>query len=211
MGELVKAGKVRAIGLSEASPETIRRAHAIHPIAAVQSEYSLLYRVHAEETLATTRAFGISFVAYSPLGRSLLTGAVRQASTFPRATAVAAIRASPRTISYAIWRRSRQSKRSPATRGYSRARWRSPGCWPRATTSCRSRAPSAANGSTKPRRAFGHADGRGRCASFCGRSRRCRRRLALSRSGDEGRVYLRRGVQVPLRIANGREEPNSSQ
>lgn len=83
MGELVKAGKVRAIGLSEASPETIRRAHAIHPIAAVQSEYSLLYRVHAEETLATTRAFGISFVAYSPLGRSLLTGAVRQASDIP--------------------------------------------------------------------------------------------------------------------------------
>ena len=72
MGELVKAGKVRALGLSEASPETIRRAHKVHPLAAVQSEYSLLYRVHAEETLETTRALGISFVAYSPLGRSLL-------------------------------------------------------------------------------------------------------------------------------------------
>ena len=83
MGELVKAGKVRAIGLSEANPETISRAHKIHPIAAVQSEYSLLYRVHAEETLAMTRALGISFVAYSPLGRSLLTGAVRQASDIP--------------------------------------------------------------------------------------------------------------------------------
>lgn len=83
MGELVKAGKVRAIGLSEASPETISRAHKTHPLAAVQSEYSLLYRVHAEETLATTRALGISFVAYSPLGRSLLTGAVRQASDIP--------------------------------------------------------------------------------------------------------------------------------
>jgi aryl-alcohol dehydrogenase-like predicted oxidoreductase len=83
MGELVKAGKVRALGLSEAKPETIRRANAVHPIAAVQSEYSLLYRTDAEETLKTTRELGISFVAYSPLGRSLLTGAVRQASDIP--------------------------------------------------------------------------------------------------------------------------------
>src|SRR5260221_9030837 len=83
MGELVKAGKVKALGLSEAKPETIRRAHKTHPIAAVQSEYSLLYRKEAEETLATTRPLGISFIAYSPLGRSLLTGAVRQASDIP--------------------------------------------------------------------------------------------------------------------------------
>jgi len=83
MGELVKAGKVKALGLSEAKPETIRRAHKTHPIAAVQSEYSLLYRKEAEETLATTRPLGISYIAYSPLGRSLLTGAVRQASDIP--------------------------------------------------------------------------------------------------------------------------------
>jgi aryl-alcohol dehydrogenase-like predicted oxidoreductase len=83
MAELVRAGKVRALGLSEARPETIRRAHAVHAIAAVQSEYSLLYRVEAEETLKTTRALGISFVAYSPLGRSLLTGGVRQVSDIP--------------------------------------------------------------------------------------------------------------------------------
>ena len=83
MADLVKAGKVRALGLSEARPETIRRAHAVHPIAAVQSEYSLLFRVDAEKTLETTRALGISFVAYSPLGRSLLTGAVRQAADIP--------------------------------------------------------------------------------------------------------------------------------
>lgn len=83
MAELVKAGKVRALGLCEAKPETIRRAHAVHPLAAVQSEYSLLYRVEAEETLRTTRSLGISFVAYSPLGRSLLTGAVRQVSDIP--------------------------------------------------------------------------------------------------------------------------------
>jgi aryl-alcohol dehydrogenase-like predicted oxidoreductase len=83
MAELVKAGKVRALGLSEAKPETIQRAHKVHPIAAVQSEYSMLYRLEAEETLATTRALGISFVAYSPLGRSLLTGSVKQASDIP--------------------------------------------------------------------------------------------------------------------------------
>jgi len=83
MGELVKAGKVRALGLSEARPETIRRAHRTHPITAVQSEYSLLYRQDAEATLETTRALGISYVAYSPLGRSLLTGAVKQVSDIP--------------------------------------------------------------------------------------------------------------------------------
>ncbi len=83
MGDLVKAGKVKALGLSEAKPETIRRAHKTHPIAAVQSEYSLLYRKDAEETLATTRPLGISYIAYSPLGRSLLTGSVKQASDIP--------------------------------------------------------------------------------------------------------------------------------
>jgi aryl-alcohol dehydrogenase-like predicted oxidoreductase len=83
MADLVKAGKVKALGLSEAKPETIKRAHKTHPIAAVQSEYSLLYRQDAEETLETTRALGISFVAYSPLGRSLLTGSVKQASDIP--------------------------------------------------------------------------------------------------------------------------------
>ncbi len=83
MGELVKQGKVRAIGLCEAKPETIKRAHEIHPLAAVQSEYSLLYRQHAEETLATTRPLGIAYVAYSPLGRSLLTGSVKSASDIP--------------------------------------------------------------------------------------------------------------------------------
>jgi aryl-alcohol dehydrogenase-like predicted oxidoreductase len=80
MAELVREGKVRALGLSEARPETIRRAHKVHPIAAVQSEFSLLYRVEAEETLSTTRELGISFVAYSPLGRSLLTGTLTNPS-----------------------------------------------------------------------------------------------------------------------------------
>jgi aryl-alcohol dehydrogenase-like predicted oxidoreductase len=76
MSRLVEQGKVRHLGLCEARPERIRRAQAVHPIAAVQSEYSLLYRQEAEETRKTTRDLGISFVAYAPLGRSLLAGVV---------------------------------------------------------------------------------------------------------------------------------------
>lgn len=77
MARLVEQGKVRFLGLSEARPETIRRAHAVHKIAAVQTEYSILYRDEAEETRQTTRELGISYVAYAPLGRGLLTGALR--------------------------------------------------------------------------------------------------------------------------------------
>jgi aryl-alcohol dehydrogenase-like predicted oxidoreductase len=73
MARLIEQGKVRALGLSEARPDTIRRAHKVHPIAAVQNEYSLLFRVEAEEARAATRTLGISMVAYSPLGRGLLT------------------------------------------------------------------------------------------------------------------------------------------
>lgn len=81
MARLLQQGKVRALGLSEASPKTIRRAQAVHPIAAVQNEFSLLYRAEAEETLRTTRELKISFVAYSPLGRGLLTGVVDDPNT----------------------------------------------------------------------------------------------------------------------------------
>jgi len=77
MGLLVQQGKVRFLGLSEARPETIRRAHKAHPISAVQTEYSLLYRTEAEETRKTTRELGIGFVAYAPLGRGFLTGAIK--------------------------------------------------------------------------------------------------------------------------------------
>jgi aryl-alcohol dehydrogenase-like predicted oxidoreductase len=76
MAELVAEGKVRALGLSEAGPETIRRAHAVHPIAAVQSEYSLWSRDIEDEVIPTLRELGISLVAYSPLGRGFLTGAI---------------------------------------------------------------------------------------------------------------------------------------
>ncbi len=77
MSELVDAGKVRFIGLSEAAPETIRRAHATHPLTAIQSEYSLWTRDPEDEVLPTLRELGIGFVAYSPLGRGFLTGQIR--------------------------------------------------------------------------------------------------------------------------------------
>ncbi|HYZ41951.1 MAG TPA: aldo/keto reductase, partial [Stellaceae bacterium] len=76
MARLVEQGKVRFLGLCEARPERIRRAHAVHPIAAVQMEFSLLYRREATETRELTRDLGIAFVAYAPLGRSLLTGEI---------------------------------------------------------------------------------------------------------------------------------------
>src|SRR5438067_3317886 len=83
MKRCVEQGKVRFLGLSEAAPTTVRRAHRVHPISALQSEYSLLYRTEAEETLPTLRELGISFVAYSPLGRSLLTGQIHGAADLP--------------------------------------------------------------------------------------------------------------------------------
>ena len=77
MAELVQAGKVRHIGLSEASPETIRRAHAVHPITALQTEYSLWSRDPEERLLPTVRQLGIGFVAYAPIGRGFLSGRFR--------------------------------------------------------------------------------------------------------------------------------------
>ena len=78
MAELVRAGKVRYLGLSEAAPATIRRAHAVHPISALQSEYSLWTRDPEDGVMATVRELGIGFVAYSPLGRGFLTGEIRR-------------------------------------------------------------------------------------------------------------------------------------
>src|SRR5262245_26439730 len=100
MKELVEAGKVRHLGLSEAAAETIRRAHAVHPIAALQSEYSLFTRDLEDEILPTIRELGIGLVPYSPLGRGILTGAItsesdleaadsRRTAYFPRFQGVA--------------------------------------------------------------------------------------------------------------------------
>jgi aryl-alcohol dehydrogenase-like predicted oxidoreductase len=83
MAELVRSGKVRYLGLSEAGADTIRRAHAVHPIAAVQSEYSLWTRDPEDGVLQTCRELGIGFVAYSPLGRGFLTGQLKRFDDLP--------------------------------------------------------------------------------------------------------------------------------
>jgi aryl-alcohol dehydrogenase-like predicted oxidoreductase len=83
MKELVEAGKVRYLGLSEAGPQTIRKAHAVHPISALQSEYSLFTREVEDEVLPTVRELGIGFVPYSPLGRGFLTGRWRSVEDMP--------------------------------------------------------------------------------------------------------------------------------
>jgi aryl-alcohol dehydrogenase-like predicted oxidoreductase len=83
MARLREEGKIRALGLCETAPATLRRAHAVHPIAALQIEYSLLYRQPAEDALAVCRELGVAFVAYSPLGRSLLAGQVERPDDIP--------------------------------------------------------------------------------------------------------------------------------
>ncbi len=84
MADLVRAGKVRYLGLSEASAKTLRRAHAVHPISALQSEYSLWERDVEEEILPACRELGIGFVPYSPLGRGFLTGEAKRAEDYPQ-------------------------------------------------------------------------------------------------------------------------------
>lgn len=83
MAALVKEGKVKAIGLSEVSAETLEKAHKVHPIAALQSEYSIVTREMEAEIIPACRRLGVAFVAYSPLGRGLLTGQYRKAEDFP--------------------------------------------------------------------------------------------------------------------------------
>jgi aryl-alcohol dehydrogenase-like predicted oxidoreductase len=83
MAELVQQGKVRYLGLSEAGPQTLRRAHAVHPIAALQTEYSLWSRDVEDEILTTCRELGIGFVSYSPLGRGFLTGQIKKLDDLP--------------------------------------------------------------------------------------------------------------------------------
>ena len=86
MAELVQAGKVRSLGLSEAAPKTIRRAHAVHPISALQTEYSIWERGPELEILPLLRELGIGFVPYSPLGRGFLTGKIRALDDLDEAT-----------------------------------------------------------------------------------------------------------------------------
>src|SRR5213594_515570 len=83
MAELVRAGKVRYLGLSEAAPATVRRAHAVHPISALQTEYSLWSRDPEDEIIPTCRSLGVGFVPYSPLGRGFLTGRFQKFEDLP--------------------------------------------------------------------------------------------------------------------------------
>ena len=108
VAELVAEGKVRHIGLSEAWVETIRRAHAVHPITVLQSEYSLFTRDQEGEVLPLLRQLGIGFVAYSPLGRGMLTGTIRSLDGWTTATSGGPIRAS--------WRKLR-AQSTPGRRG----------------------------------------------------------------------------------------------
>jgi aryl-alcohol dehydrogenase-like predicted oxidoreductase len=149
MAELVQAGKVRHLGLSEAAPETIRRAHATHPITALQTEYSLWTRdVEENEVLSTVRELGIGFVAYSPLGRGFLTG---QYKTFDDLPADDFRRRNPRFQGENFQRNLdlvREVERlagengSPARRVSRPRSWRSPGCSRAARTWSPSPAPS---------------------------------------------------------------------
>ena len=144
MAELVEAGKILHLGLSEAAPETIRRAHAVHPITALQTEYSVFAREPEAEIIPTCRELGIGFVSYSPLGRGFLSGRF----------------ASPDELAEDDFRRTQprfqgenleanmrivaKLGRSPRRRASRRRSSHSPGCWRRARTSSRSPAPSAA-------------------------------------------------------------------
>ena len=133
MADLVRAGKVRYLGLSEASPKTIRRAHKVHPISALQTEYSLWERDPEDEILPTVRELGIGFVPYSPLGRGFLTGNSNALKTWRPTISAACPRASREKTSRRTliwWRRSRRS-RERKTAPLRNSLW--PGCWPRAT------------------------------------------------------------------------------
>ena len=113
MAELVAEGKVRHIGLSEAGATTIRRAHAVHPITALQSEYSLWTRDPEDEVLPVLRELGIGFVPYSPLGRGFLTGRSARSTTSPTTTSAGPTRASPARTSNATCASPTKSRPSP--------------------------------------------------------------------------------------------------
>ncbi len=154
VNELIDAGKVAHFGLSEAAADTIRRAHAVQPVTAVQSEYSLWWRDREGDVIPVLAALGIGLVPYSPLGRGFLTGAIDASTTFPAGDLRASI---PRfqqdamAANVALVEVLSDVAARPAPR---LRRSRSPGCSPSSRGSCRSPAPSVSPGSrrTPPRR-----------------------------------------------------------
>jgi aryl-alcohol dehydrogenase-like predicted oxidoreductase len=129
MADLVRAGKVRHLGLSEAGPQTIRRAQAVHPIAALQTEYSLWSRDPEGELLDTVRELGIGFVAYAPLGRGFLTGQIKPSTTSRRTTTAGTRRGSRARISRRTWTSYVRSRQWRERKAVCRPNWRSPGFW----------------------------------------------------------------------------------
>jgi aryl-alcohol dehydrogenase-like predicted oxidoreductase len=193
MGEFVRAGKVRYLGLSEASAATLQRAHAVHPISALQSEYSLWERGIEKEILPTARALGIGVVPYSPLGRGFLTGASSAPRTSRPTTFAATSPACRARTSITTWSWSRNCAAWPTGSVPPRRRSPWPGCSPRDPTSCRSSAP---RGATDCARTWApRASSSRRATSSCstdvraraGRGRAIQRRGASRCSTDRGR------------------------
>ena len=150
MAELVTAGKVRHLGLSEAGADTIRRAHAVHPITAVQTELSLWTRDVQREVLPTLRELGIGLVAYSPLGRGFLTGKIRSVDDLDETDGRDATRASPEealAANLALVELVEAGRcRATSDRGPGRA---GVGARPGTATSCRSPGRRGRSGSTR--------------------------------------------------------------
>jgi aryl-alcohol dehydrogenase-like predicted oxidoreductase len=145
MAELVREGKVRFLGLSEAAPATIRRAHAVHPITALQTEYSIWAREPEAQIIPVVRELGIGFVAYSPLGRGFLTGTLRSLDQLPGATRAVTSLAFRGTTFNTTSGSSIGSILSRRRSGPQPRRWRWPGCTHKGTTWYRSLVPSIAD------------------------------------------------------------------
>lgn len=150
MAELVQAGKVRALGLSEASAATLRRAHAVHPIAELQNEYSLWSRNPEQGTLAAAGELGVAPVAFSPLARGFLTSAPPDPGTLPSGTSAGRCPASTPGTTPPTSNSGAGSTRSPGPPAAASPNWRWPGCSPGHRTSWRSpgRGPSRTCGRT---------------------------------------------------------------
>ena len=147
--DLIGAGKVRHFGLSEAGSQTIRRAHDVQPVTALQSEYSLWWREPEAEIVPTLEELGIGLVPFSPLGKGFLTGKISEATSFDSSDIRSTIprftprHARPTRFWSTCWGGSRHERTPP------RPRSRSPGCSPRSPGSCRSRAPAEWNAWTR--------------------------------------------------------------
>jgi aryl-alcohol dehydrogenase-like predicted oxidoreductase len=144
--ELIEAGKVKHFGMSEAGAATIRRAHAVQPVTALQSEYSLWHRTLEAEILPTLAELGIGLVPLSPLGKGFLTGTVDATTSFSPATSVRASRASPSRTALPTRPWSTYWLRSLRPRTQLPPRWPWPGYWPSSPGSPRSLAPAASRG-----------------------------------------------------------------